>query len=639
MYANIYGSSFIIRLQYDVDGDESMQSILFIAPFAELAENAKSVIRRMGLDIEVCIASNEKAVETAKFKPDKTILISRGGTANDLKKLPERTVVEISTTFSDILGELEGAIFAGYHHIGIVTNDNIIDNAVRDFTFRDIQVWLRPCKTHTEIRNMVEKLYSQGAQFIIGCHQAVKKARELHIANEYIKSGDLAIERAIYEALRISSMRGLTQFQMERLNAVINTVREGVVIFERNHHPVFFNAVAQHVLEKENKNDWYTVMTEQLLGQEREVITILGNTKVLLKQIPLQMNEHINDVFVFQEVSEIEKQERKIRLSSHQKGFYAKSHFEDIVTVSPNMKAILERAEKFAQTDSNVLIYGDTGTGKEGLAQSIHNASHRANYPFVSVNCASLPADLIESELFGYAEGAFTGARRSGKSGLFEMAHKGTIFLDEIGELPMDMQGRLLRVLQEREVMRIGDDHIIPLDIRVICATNRNLKELARKEKFRYDLYYRINVLRITLPSLRERSEDIWPLLQFYFQKYSQGERVLQTTEKAKKRLLAYSWPGNIRELKNVAEVLAFESGKITESMVDAVLETDDNEKITEFGHDDEIIVPTDVSIKELEKIFITSLLQKKTQDEVCKQLGISRITLWRKINGVSEKK
>ena len=614
-----------------------MHSVLFIAPFEELTKTAKRVMHNRNLDIEIVTASNEKAVQIAKSRPDKTILISRGGTANDLKRLPERTVVEITTTFSDILEEIQDAVFAGYTQIGIVTNNNIIDNTVKDFAFQNIKIWLRPCKTYIEIRHMVEKVCGEGADYIIGCHQAVKKAQELHADHAYIRSGRIAVERALDEALRIERMRGLTNFQMERLNAVINTVREGIVIFSGDHQPVYFNTTAQQILEREHKQDWYKVLSYFIRKEEKETVAVLGSSRILIKRIPLQMNHHANDVFVIQEVREIEKQERRIRLSSRQSGFYAKTRFSDIFTTSSEMKHLLERAEKFARTRSNILIYGATGTGKEGLAQSIHNASPRSAHPFVSVNCASLPEDLIESELFGYAEGAFTGARHSGKPGLFEMAHKGTIFLDEIGELPLDVQGRLLRVLQEREVMRIGDDRIIPLDIRVICATNRNLKELARHGKFRFDLYYRINVLRLSLPSLKERSEDIWPLFQQYFRKYSGSGGMIHITDRARQRLQDYDWPGNIRELKNVAEVLAFEEETITEKRVAAILEEDD---LPQSDADDAVIaVPDHVTLKEAEKIFASSLLQRKSQAEVCRQLGISRITLWRKLHDVSEKK
>lgn len=475
-------------------------------------------------------------------------------------------------------------------------------------------------------------------EFIIGCHQAVLEAKSLNVAHEYIHSGEIAIERAIDEALRIEKIRNLTQFQMERLQAVIDNTREGIIIFEKR-HPVFFNTIARDILYKERKLDWYSALSAQVKNDNKDKIVTFGNTRILLKRILLKTSNNINEVFVFQKASDIENQERKIRLSSRQKGLYAKTHFCDIFTHSPKMKEILKKAEKFAKTDSNILIYGATGSGKEGLAQSIHNASDRANYPFVSVNCASLPADLIESELFGYVDGAFTGARKSGKPGLFEMAHKGTIFLDEIGDLPLDMQGRLLRVLQEKEVMRIGDDRIISLDIRVICATNRNLRELVKEEKFRQDLYYRINVLRVTLPTLQERKEDIWPLLQMYFSYFKKSTNGLKASENAKKRLLQYSWPGNIRELKNVAEVLAFEDDMITEDLIDDLLEEDFRDSKSGNLINDKIVLATNLNFKEYEKCILQALLNHKSQNEVCSQLGISRVTLWRKLNDISEKK
>lgn len=616
-----------------------MSPILFIAPFEDLADTAKEVIQELKLPIQVVMAANEKAVAVAKAQPEAVILISRGGTANDLKALPERTVVEVSATFSDILAEIEDAVISGYRKIGIVTNDNIIDNLVKNFTFKETQVLLRPCTSHREIWSTVAALRQEGIDCIIGCHQAVNKARSLGLANKYIQSGLLSIERAIWEALRIEKTRSLSQFQMERMNAVINNIQEGIVIFGEQHQPVFVNATAKTLLAAVRQDEWHARMTAQLRDDNHETVTVLGKEKILLKRVSLDVNRHLSDVFVFQETRSIERQEQKVRLSAHRKGFYAKTNFSDIFTQSPKMEQVLRRAEKFARTDSNVLIYGDTGTGKEGLAQSIHNASKRAAYPFVSVNCASLPPGLVESELFGYVDGAFTGARRSGKAGLFEMAHKGTIFLDEIGELPLDIQGRLLRILQEREVMRIGDDRIIPLDIRVICATNKNLQALARAEKFRYDLYYRINVLRLTLPPLRERSEDIWPLLTYYYRQFRQGDAELALTKAAKALLLRYAWPGNIRELKNIAEVLAFEDDVITEELVKEILEIKDLPRPVGEDGGATITIPADLPFKEMERYVLCQLLETMSPEDVCEQMGISRVTLWRKVKHISEKK
>jgi transcriptional regulator with PAS, ATPase and Fis domain len=237
-----------------------------------------------------------------------------------------------------------------------------------------------------------------------------------------------------------------------------------------------------------------------------------------------------------------------------------------------------------------------------------------------------LPPNLIESELFGYAEGAFTGARKSGKRGLFELAHKGTIFLDEIGEMPLDVQSRLLRVLQEREIMRIGDDKIMPLDIRVICATNKDLLNLSQTGKFRFDLYYRINVLKLQLPSLKKRREDILPIFYHYLKKYHTDQRnIPQLDAKSEKLLLDYSWPGNIRELKNIAEVLAFENGNIDAAQVAEILAP--GAEVQQEG----IYVSPDCSLKEIEREIIRHLLKAYTAEEVCAKMGISRVTLWRK--------
>jgi transcriptional regulator with PAS, ATPase and Fis domain len=210
----------------------------------------------------------------------------------------------------------------------------------------------------------------------------------------------------------------------------------------------------------------------------------------------------------------------------------------------------------FARVDSTVLMESESGTGKEMFAQSIHNAGKRAKGPFVGINCASLSSSILESELFGYIDGAFTGARKGGKTGIFEMANGGTIFLDEIGELSVDVQGKLLRVLQERFVMRLGDTKIIPVDVRVIAATNRNLVEDVQQRRFRQDLFFRLSVLRLSIPPLRERKEDIPLLAEAFLRRFSRqpGREIPAQFLTAFQR---HDWPGNIRELQNLMELLS----------------------------------------------------------------------------------
>lgn len=604
-----------------------MESILFVAPSQKIADTAKYVISEMKLSIPVIVANNKTALQATEDFPKVSVLISRGGTADDLKVLPEKTIVEINTSFTDILMVIEKALHEGYRRIAIVTKDNIIDNIETDFNFLGAKIQVRPCHNDAEIGKWVKILEEDGAEYIIGCKLALEAASACGLQHAYIESGEISIRKAIQEAKNIVYSKGVAELQLERMNAVINNIQEGVVILDREQKPIFSNKIANEILSGESEPDWRHNILRKMAGFDKEKIVEIGDNRILLKSIPLEVyNQYKNDVWIFEEISRIEKTERKIRLSMYNKGFYAKWHFEDIITASPMMKHVVITARKFALANSNILIYGDTGTGKEGLAQSIHNASTRANQPFISVNCASLPPNLIESELFGYAEGAFTGARKSGKRGLFELAHKGTIFLDEIGEMPLDVQSRLLRVLQEREIMRIGDDKIMPLDIRVICATNKDLLKLSQTGKFRFDLYYRINVLKLQLPSLKKRREDILPIFYHYLKKYHTDQSNIPYLDaKSEKCLLEYAWPGNIRELKNIAEVLAFESGNINAAQVAEILEP--STQVQQEG----ICFSTDLSLKEMEREILRHLLKEHTAEEVCAKMGISRVTLWRK--------
>ena len=230
-------------------------------------------------------------------------------------------------------------------------------------------------------------------------------------------------------------------------------------------------------------------------------------------------------------------------------GYFSKHKFKDLIGKNKKFLATKKKAKKISGTDSTVILYGETGTGKELFAGAIHNDSPRKNNPFVAINCTTLPENLLESELFGYEKGAFTGAKKEGKIGLFERADKGTLFLDEIGDLPLSLQTRLLRVLEEKEIMRIGGDSIIPVDVRIIAATNRNLQKLVNKGKFRKDLYFRLNVFQFNIPSLRERRDDIPLLIDHFFEKWQSKRNLNQNFISFYKN---YNWPGNIRELKNV---------------------------------------------------------------------------------------
>jgi len=274
----------------------------------------------------------------------------------------------------------------------------------------------------------------------------------------------------------------------------------------------------------------------------------------LLKEVANQVALAISNMKSYEEIASLKARLEKENVYL-QEEIRTEHNFEEIVGDSPTLLALLRRVDQVAPTDSTVLIYGETGTGKELIARAIHDRSNRKNRPLVKVNCSAISAGLVESELFGHVKGAFTGAfeRRIGR---FELADGGTIFLDEVGELPLDTQVKLLRVLQEREFEPVGSNRSVRVDVRIICATNRNLKESIKAGTFRSDLYYRLNVFPLEVPPLRERRSDIDQLARFFVSRYARnlGKKITGISQAATQTLLAYSWPGNIRELQNLIE-------------------------------------------------------------------------------------
>lgn len=608
-----------------------MSLILFAAPAADIAQKAERIIRRRQLDMPVITADDKSVRDAVLAYPDPFVVISRGGVAEEIKQIPGRTVVEVTTSFNDILAAVASLDAHGMRRIAVVMRGNILFETPQNFSLSGLDILVRPCDTYEEIEATVRSLaQTKKVDGIAGCRYAVRVAEEVRIPNAYVDTSEKSIEKAIDDALKILDAKRKESLQLERLEAVIENIDEGVVVLDEQDRPAFFNDEANDLFRGSLHTDFAEVMGTELKEYAGERLVTIQGRKALFRMVPVGMrNRRENTVLIFHEAEAISKQEQKVRSSLYQKGFYARIRFPDIRTESERMKEIIARAEKFARTNANVLILGETGTGKEGMAQSIHNASHRAKKPFVSVNCASIPPSLIESELFGYVEGAFTGARRAGKKGLFELADGGTIFLDEIAELPLDIQGRLLRVLQEREIMRVGDDRIIALDIRMICATNKDLRALVAENKFREDLYYRVNVLKVQLPPLRERREDILPLLRHYFSRYAPQEDFDQFIQKhLQERLLAYDWPGNIRELRNIAEVFA--------SLGDAAPDAAQLDELLGAHRAsttrDTIEIPLGLSIKEVELALIERMLETHTPDETCAALGISRVTLWRRL-------
>lgn len=344
--------------------------------------------------------------------------------------------------------------------------------------------------------------------------------------------------------------------------AVISVTQNGKVRACNERIESFFGISAPEVMGKNGITLFPQIPFQKVIDESKPIIesliTINDETMIVTVKPVINSGKYYGAIALIKKFNDEERRQHKLRTMLIGKGHRAKYKFDDIVGNSSVMEQCRDIARRMAVSNSSILIAGETGTGKEMFAQAIHHASKRKSYQFVAVNCGAIPENLLESELFGYEEGAFTGARKGGKSGLFELAHRGTLFLDEISEMPLLLQKRLLRVLQEREVTRLGGDSVIHVDVRIITATNVDLRAMIKKGEFREDLYYRLSVLPLMIPSLRERSGDV-RLLAELFKRELGG--TFELTEEAWRELERYRWPGNVRELRNYIEYFTNLSG------------------------------------------------------------------------------
>jgi PAS domain S-box-containing protein len=416
-----------------------------------------------------------------------------------------------------------------------------------------------------------EKLYGTAAQELVG-----KNVRDLERNGIYFPSATrLAIEKKA--RVTVTQVTKSDRKLMVTANPIINGAGEIVRVVS-----ISKDITDLHQLEQE-----------------------LENTKEMMEKYEKELSEL-----------------RKVNLDDY-----------EIIGNSKAMQGLLQLATKVAAVDSTVLILGESGVGKELVAKLIHGESKRRDGPFIKINCGAIPETLLESELFGYDKGAFTGANREGKPGLMELAHKGTLFLDEIAELPLNLQVKLLRVLQEQEIVRVGGVKPIKVDIRIITATNRDIEQMVEEGTFRRDLYYRLNVVPIPVPPLRERREDIPALVHHFLQRFSQKySRSRQITPEAMELLFNYSWPGNVRELENIIEriVVTSDSSQITVDDLPAELQHGDRKtkKVVVNG-----IIPLKMATEAVEEQLIRRAMERyKSTYKAARALGINQSTVVRKV-------
>ncbi|NFM17348.1 AAA family ATPase [Clostridium sporogenes] len=435
-----------------------------------------------------------------------------------------------------------------------------------------------------------------------------------------------------YEHLEIER----SHMMVNLLNQIIDSVDKGVLV-TKNNEIAHMNTSAMKQLKLKanniNKKIAISSTSEYIMGGEVYTITIDNEKFELMgKIIPVfPILSSYDTIFVFEEIKHLKSKICKVS------GGREVIKVEDIIGESKAMIQLKNRIKKIASSSSTVLITGESGTGKEVIARAIHCESDKNTNPFIAINCGAIPDALLESELFGYVRGAFSGADPNGRVGKFELANKGIIFLDEIGDMPLYLQVKILRVLQERKLVRIGSNHLIDLDIRVIAATNKDLKKLIKENKFREDLYYRLNVIPLKIPPLRERKEDIDLLMKMLIKKYNVlfGKSVYKVDKECRDILMNYPWYGNVRELENAVEFMinmADDSGMVTMNMLPPNIVENKNSQVYGMGTDEDI-----KPLKDIEKEYILRALDiyghdTKGKQLAAKRLGIGIATLYRKL-------
>lgn len=432
---------------------------------------------------------------------------------------------------------------------------------------RSIEVAITPNEAHL-VPEGIKKVYDVG-------ESAVDMNSLYHIADKLgvyetfsAREANEARKEYFYINSSMDKLLNEKESMEEKLNAMLRLMKDGIIITDSMGRIYLANDKAAKLMEFRTELlqgfNIEDVIPELDLSSTKEKLIKTPDANLIASAVEIRTkNEVAGHIITITDFEEAEEKQHSMRAKVSGNNLHAKYHFEDILAESPIMSRVVDDSRRIAASDAAVMINGESGTGKEMFAQSIHNASHRRKYNFVAVNCAAIPENLLESEMFGYEEGSFTGAQKGGRAGLFELAHRGTIFLDEIAEMPLQLQSKLLRVLEEKKVMRVGSTRNIDVDVRVIAATNKDLPAMVKSGDFREDLYYRLNVLPISIPPLRERKEDILMIFRSMLKK---SNVVLELSPKAEKIMLAHQWQGNVRELRNAAEFVVSKGKRYIEA-------------------------------------------------------------------------
>ncbi|MFC0274389.1 sigma 54-interacting transcriptional regulator [Metabacillus herbersteinensis] len=629
-----------------------MSEFAILAPIEELMKVAEEACRKTGETIPVLKVNFDEAVSMAKkFEKDGTeVIISRGTVGlRIIESEVSIPVVQIPITGYDLLRTIMEARKHG-EKIGIADTLDVLQGIESIESALGCTIEKYRIESLSEVEIGVQTLLDRKIDVLIGKGIYVNKVKDTNVKTVILSSGVESVIQAIKEAKSLLEVRRSELARTKQLQAILDFIADGVIAVDEHGiitvcnpsvHSIL-NIPYDRVVGKSIDDILVNSGMKKVISSGKEELNRIeeeNGVKIIINRIPIRHEDKVfGAVCTFQEIQKLQQQEQEIRKKLLHRGHVTKYRLDNIVGESKTFQTAIDKVKKYSQVDSTVLLTGETGVGKEVFAHLIHSYSKRSEGPFVAVNCAAIPGNLLESELFGYVEGAFTGARKGGKTGLFELAHQGTIFLDEIGELAEPLQAQLLRVLQEGEVMRLGDERVIPINTRVIAASNRDFEKMVEEEGFRADLYYRLNILDIMIPALRERIDDI-PLLANYFigeLKQNIQRDIVGFDAEAMGILQSYHWPGNIRQLRNIVErTMILSLDKVING--DTVMIAGGKDFLTiknEHSHRDSN-VHDQGSLQDYKREYILDVLEQVNgnKTEAAKILGIGRTTLWRKIN------
>lgn len=621
--------------------------------YPEMLEIAEEFNKMDDYQIKVEMVVLDKAVETAQIceAQNYDLIISRGITGALIRKSVNIPVINIEVTSTDLLSTLNQAKKYSKNIFMILYEDNMRRydfNFIREILeLTDDEFSVYYYKTEDELKKIIELINNKFVDAVIvgiGAY-TIDIAKSYNMKALMVYSSREAIYKAFEEARRIIDItKRYIQVNL-MTDAFFKEVTMGIILLDKEEKIIFItNNICESL--KINKSMFIDRNLDYLIHsfdlfyelsfKRNNYFTEFNKMEYNITKIELTNSNELLGYCISVECvnSDLVKSIPAKKVVSDNRGMTARYNFEHIVGKSDLMVKLIERAKSYSKSDANVLITGESGTGKELLASSIHNYSSRAKGPYVAINCASLPQNLLESELFGYEEGSFTGAKKGGKSGIFELAEKGTVFLDEISEITLSAQAQLLRVLQEKTIMRIGGNKMIPINARIIAATNADLQQRVKLGTFREDLYHRLNVLNLRIPSLRERKGDIELLIYRFLKIYSYNEEI-EIPNIFMQKLKNYNWFGNVRELQNFVEKFVILSNDFPDKfklMEELYFDLINNIKYEESTS--EIIEIQVSSLKDMESQIIRKLYNEFFDNKVslAKKLGISRTSLWSKL-------